>query len=81
MTAFFEQPGSRWFNIPAHRPFAEDLAQGLFDALSPPSTASNRPASPRCSSSEIVNSNGLLLTTAHATPRVASASTAARAPG
>ena len=35
MTAFFEQPGSRWFNIPAHRPFAEDLAQGLFDALSP----------------------------------------------
>jgi ATP-dependent helicase/nuclease subunit B len=35
MTAFFEQPGSRWFNIPAHRPFAEDLAQGLYDALSP----------------------------------------------
>lgn len=35
MTAFFEQPGARWFNIPAHRPFAEDLAQGLFDALSP----------------------------------------------
>lgn len=33
--AFFEQPGSRWFNIPAHRPFAEDLAQGLYDALSP----------------------------------------------
>jgi ATP-dependent helicase/nuclease subunit B len=32
---FFEQPGSRWFNIPAHRPFAEDLAQGLYDALSP----------------------------------------------
>jgi len=32
---FFEQPGSRWFNIPAHRPFAEDLAQGLHDALSP----------------------------------------------
>jgi len=36
MTArFFERPGSRWFNIPAHRPFAEDLAQGLYDALSP----------------------------------------------
>ena len=35
MTAFFEQPGSRWFNIPAHRPFVEDLAQGLYDALSP----------------------------------------------
>ncbi|TAJ72856.1 MAG: double-strand break repair protein AddB [Phenylobacterium sp.] len=31
--AFFERPGSRWFNIPAHRPFAEDLAQGLYDAL------------------------------------------------
>jgi ATP-dependent helicase/nuclease subunit B len=35
VTAFFERPGSRWFNIPAHRPFAEDLAQGLYDALSP----------------------------------------------
>ncbi|HEY0646300.1 double-strand break repair protein AddB [Phenylobacterium sp.] len=35
MTAFFEQPGARWFNIPAHRPFAEDLAQGLYDALAP----------------------------------------------
>ncbi|MBL8557064.1 MAG: double-strand break repair protein AddB [Phenylobacterium sp.] len=35
MTAFFEQPGSRWFNIPAHRPFAEDLARGLYDALIP----------------------------------------------
>lgn len=35
MTAFFEQPGSRWFNIPSHRPFAEDLAQGLYDGLAP----------------------------------------------
>ena len=35
MTAFLDRPGPRWFNIPAHRPFAEDLAQGLFDALSP----------------------------------------------
>jgi ATP-dependent helicase/nuclease subunit B len=35
VTAFFEQPGARWFNIPAHRPFAEDLARGLFEALSP----------------------------------------------
>jgi ATP-dependent helicase/nuclease subunit B len=35
VSSFFEQPGSRWFNIPAHRPFAEDLAQGLYDALSP----------------------------------------------
>lgn len=35
MTAFFEQPGARWFNIPAHRPFAEDLARGLYEALIP----------------------------------------------
>ncbi|MBL8770495.1 MAG: double-strand break repair protein AddB [Phenylobacterium sp.] len=35
MTAFFEQPGPRWFNIPAHRPFAEDLARGLYEALIP----------------------------------------------
>jgi ATP-dependent helicase/nuclease subunit B len=35
VTAFYEQPGSRWFNIPAHRPFAEDLALGLYEALSP----------------------------------------------
>ena len=35
MTAFLDRAGPRWFNIPAHRPFAEDLAQGLFDALSP----------------------------------------------
>jgi ATP-dependent helicase/nuclease subunit B len=31
----FDRPGPRWFNIPAHRPFVLDLAQGLFDALSP----------------------------------------------
>ena len=35
MTAFFDRPRPRWFNIPAHRPFAEDLAQGLYDALAP----------------------------------------------
>ncbi len=35
MTAFFERPGPRWFNIPAHRPFADDLALGLYQALSP----------------------------------------------
>jgi ATP-dependent helicase/nuclease subunit B len=35
MTDFLDRAGPRWFNIPAHRPFAEDLAQGLFDALSP----------------------------------------------
>jgi len=33
VTAFFELPGARWFNIPAHRPFADDLAQGLIEAL------------------------------------------------
>lgn len=33
MTAFFERPGPRWFNIPAHRPFADDLAKGLYDAI------------------------------------------------
>jgi len=27
--------GPRWFTIPAHRPFVHDLAQGLYDALSP----------------------------------------------
>jgi len=31
----FDGPGPRWFNIPAHRPFVADLAQGLYDALSP----------------------------------------------
>ncbi len=35
MSAFFERAGPRWFNIPAHRPFAQDLAQGLHDALAP----------------------------------------------
>jgi ATP-dependent helicase/nuclease subunit B len=32
---FLDRPGPRWFNIPAHRPFAHDLAQGLHDALAP----------------------------------------------
>jgi ATP-dependent helicase/nuclease subunit B len=27
--------GARWFNIPAHRPFVDDLARGLHAALSP----------------------------------------------
>ncbi|WP_312166171.1 double-strand break repair protein AddB [Phenylobacterium sp.] len=31
----FTRPGPRWFNIPAHRPFVQDLAAGLYDALSP----------------------------------------------
>ncbi|MDB5437411.1 MAG: hypothetical protein JWR47_3668 [Phenylobacterium sp.] len=35
MSAFYERAGPRWYNIPAHRPFAEDLARGLFEALSP----------------------------------------------
>jgi ATP-dependent helicase/nuclease subunit B len=28
-------PAPRWFSIPAHRPFVQDLAQGLYDALAP----------------------------------------------
>lgn len=35
MTLFFARPGPRWFNIPAHRPFVQDLAAGLYDALTP----------------------------------------------
>ena len=35
MSLFFERAGPRWFNIPAPRPFAQDLARGLHDALSP----------------------------------------------
>ena len=41
MTLFLERPfflqreGPRWFNIPAPRPFAQDLARGLHDALAP----------------------------------------------
>jgi ATP-dependent helicase/nuclease subunit B len=30
----FSGPGPRWFSIPAHRPFIDDLASGLLDALS-----------------------------------------------
>ncbi|WP_374468072.1 double-strand break repair protein AddB [Phenylobacterium sp.] len=33
--SFLDRPGPRWFNIPAHRPFAQDLAQGLHEALAP----------------------------------------------
>ena len=29
----FAAPGPRWFSIPAHRPFVDDLARGLLDAL------------------------------------------------
>jgi ATP-dependent helicase/nuclease subunit B len=29
----FARPAPRWFNIPAHRPFLDDLARGLLDAL------------------------------------------------
>ncbi len=31
---FLARPGPRWFTIPAHRPFVEDLAAGLMAALS-----------------------------------------------
>ncbi|THD74536.1 MAG: double-strand break repair protein AddB [Phenylobacterium sp.] len=30
---FLDRPAPRWFNIPAHRPFVEDLARGLHKAL------------------------------------------------
>ena len=33
--AFLDRPAPRWFTIPAHRPFVEDLAQGLYAGLSP----------------------------------------------
>jgi len=32
---FLGRPRPRWFTIPAHRPFVEDLAAGLYAALSP----------------------------------------------
>ena len=35
MTGPFDRPGPRWFSIPAHRPFVEDLARGLLEALAP----------------------------------------------
>ena len=31
----FGRPPPRWFTIPAHRPFVEDLALGLHQALTP----------------------------------------------
>jgi ATP-dependent helicase/nuclease subunit B len=35
MSGFLGAPAPRWFTIPAHRPFLEDLAGGLWRALSP----------------------------------------------
>jgi ATP-dependent helicase/nuclease subunit B len=35
MAGALDRPGPRWFTIPAHRPFVEDLARGLTDALLP----------------------------------------------
>jgi ATP-dependent helicase/nuclease subunit B len=35
VSSLFTSPGPRWFSIPAHRPFVHDLAQGLYDALTP----------------------------------------------
>jgi ATP-dependent helicase/nuclease subunit B len=35
VSGLFATPAPRWFTIPAHRPFARDLAQGLTAALSP----------------------------------------------
>ncbi|MDP1739208.1 MAG: double-strand break repair protein AddB [Caulobacter sp.] len=36
MSALFEHPAPRWFSIPAHRPFLDDLAAGLLVALPDP---------------------------------------------
>jgi len=35
VTGFLDNPPPRWFTIPAHRPFLEDLADGVWRALSP----------------------------------------------
>lgn len=35
MSDLFARPGPRWFSIPAHRPFVQDLAAGIYDALAP----------------------------------------------
>ena len=35
MTAFLDHPAPRWFTVPAHRPFLEDLAKGVWEALAP----------------------------------------------
>jgi ATP-dependent helicase/nuclease subunit B len=35
VSGLFTSPAPRWFSIPAHRPFVQDLAQGLYDALTP----------------------------------------------
>ena len=33
--SFLTAPSPRWFTIPAHRPFLEDLAAGVHAALTP----------------------------------------------
>ena len=35
MTPFLDAPSPRWFTIPAHRPFLDDLAEGVWKTLSP----------------------------------------------
>jgi ATP-dependent helicase/nuclease subunit B len=35
MSGFLDAPAPRWFTIPAHRPFLEDLAAGIWRSLSP----------------------------------------------
>ena len=35
MSSPFQGAGPRWFTIPAHRPFAQDLARGLLEMLAP----------------------------------------------
>lgn len=40
MSGFLDSPAPRWFTIPAHRPFLEDLAAGVVAALPPTDPAS-----------------------------------------
>jgi ATP-dependent helicase/nuclease subunit B len=35
MSGFLDAPAPRWFTIPPHRPFLDDLARGIWRALSP----------------------------------------------
>ncbi|HYD44943.1 MAG TPA: double-strand break repair protein AddB, partial [Phenylobacterium sp.] len=39
MSGLFDRPAPRWFSIPAHRPFLDDLAAGLTADLSPEALA------------------------------------------
>jgi ATP-dependent helicase/nuclease subunit B len=44
LISFLDHPGPRWFTIPAHRPFLEDLARGVMRALPPSDPAARADA-------------------------------------